>query len=97
MSLFVNYNNLKEKGDYPYSNRHMSRAKVPFSRFCGRHKRSGATYLPSLKQFDTSRVKVFAHFDGKTANPRSYRQRNIVWWFGKGGCKKLAFNTKFRY
>ena len=84
------------KYDFYYNTR-MSPANKPFARFCGRHKRSGATYGCSHKQFDIKRQRVFHKFRARTCIPHSFQMVTIVWGFGKGGSKQLGFNTKFKY
>lgn len=83
--------------EHPYHNKRMSPANKPFARFCGRHKRSGASYGCSFKQFDVGRHKVYNKFRGRKSVPYEYTMPNTVWGFGKGGGKVLAFNTKFQY
>lgn len=92
--FYKTYWNVRED---PYHNKRMSPAKKPFIRFVGRHKRSGATYGCSLKQFDVKRAKVFNKFHSRTCIPYEFAMPCTVWGFGKGGNKKLAFNTKFLY
>ncbi|MBP5421725.1 MAG: hypothetical protein J6Y78_04685 [Paludibacteraceae bacterium] len=83
--------------EYFYYNHRISPAHKPFPRFVGRHKRSGATYGCSLKQFDVERQRVFHKFRGRKSVPYGFQMVTIVWGFGKGGCKQLGFNTKFQY
>lgn len=80
-----------------YWNRRMSPAKKSFTRIAGRHKRSGASYSCSYKQFDVKRQRVFHKFRGRTQIPHGWEMVTLVWGFGKGGNKTLGFNTKFQY
>ena len=91
------YNNWRICREHPYHNRRMSYYCKPFNRFVGRHKRSGASYGCSLKQFDTKRAKVYNKFRDRTCVPYSFMMPQTVWWFGKSLNKTLGFNTKFKY
>ena len=67
----------------------------PFRRFCGRHKRLGATGGCHAKQFDIKSHKVFKTFKSRNAIPISFRMCNGVWRFGRKDGMHLR--TKFLY
>lgn len=83
------------KRQYYSYNTHVSPECKPFARYIGRHKRSGATYGCSLKQFDIKRARIFRKFSSRKSI--YFGSSPTVWWFGKSLNKKLGFNTKFKY
>ena len=61
-----------------------SPANKPFARFCGRHKRIGATRGVAHKQFDPEPFKVFKKFNARTSIPNDFEMNWATFHFRFG-------------